>query len=249
MGDAARNSSRTQFRIRDLIVAIFAAALSMAVFVQWIIPAREAARRNACQTKMKALGVGLINYESAFGAFPHAAPSCTTDAWHSTGIENGQICVGPSWSVPITGVHGKRLHLQSCGLEKSAFQALIRGLNLGVSNVGDHVPNFLLCPSSPVASALHESAVTQLDNLAKGNYAVCVGSSTYLHSIENNPLVDSRLSVQYLDRKFRDIVRTRGICTLRMIRGWQNKYDSRASAAMGLWHVCSWPGHEGLRGL
>ncbi|MFC1758183.1 DUF1559 domain-containing protein [Planctomycetota bacterium] len=45
-----------------------------------IIPARVAARRDACQAKMKAVGLGLNGYDESFRAYPVAAPSCTTDA-------------------------------------------------------------------------------------------------------------------------------------------------------------------------
>ena len=216
-----------QFRMRDLLVLLFVAAVTTSLFVQWIIPAREAARRDACQAKMKAVAVGLNSYADAFRAYPMAAPSCTTDAWHSTGIAKGQVCVGPNWAAQILGQMDEMPLAKMIG--KAVYVSEISLVDFSGAQLGDAVPEFMSCPSALKAGKLHESERTALRNLAKGNYAAPVGTATYLHSIELNKFVGERLPAEF------DPASTHGIMTIRMIAAWATKYESRATSSSGLW--------------
>ena len=53
--------------------------------------------------------------------------------------------------------------------------------------VGPVVPNNLLCPSAPVTREKHDSTITSLENLAKGNYAAVYSGWKYSQSIEGGP--------------------------------------------------------------
>ena len=213
--------------MRDLLVVLFVVAVIMALFVQAVIPAREVARRNACQSKMNAVGLGLHHYEGTFGAYPAAAPSCTTDAWHSTGIAKGQPCVGPNWAIQILG------QMEEVAMSK-AFMMVAESAEMsfvdftGVQH-GNTAPDYMFCPSARRPFAHHESKRTALRNLAKGNFAVPVGNSTYLHSIEKNRFVDERLPPTF------DPLPTRGIITIRMIPGWAIKFDYRDNVGSRIW--------------
>ena len=55
-------------------------------------------------------------------------------------------------------------------------------------------PSFMVCPAAAQPKLPHTSLHTQLENLAKGNYAACMGSGTYLEAIDGSEEVDAILN-------------------------------------------------------
>ncbi|MCA9213745.1 MAG: DUF1559 domain-containing protein [Planctomycetales bacterium] len=222
---------KPRFHMRDLLILVSAVAVFMALFVLWIEPAREEARRNTCQAKLKALGNGINGFEQAFRAYPPAAPSCTTEAWHSTSIANGQVCVGPNWAAQIAG------QMEDIPLALAVIRACDRSevssVDLKRTHYGPSAPSYMRCPTASVSNAYHESKRTGLRSMAKTNYAATLGADTYLHSIEGNSLVDMRLKTA--NSSTNEIVHSGGVLTIRMIPNWHDKFEAHRFVARGFW--------------
>jgi hypothetical protein len=54
-------------------------------------------------------------------------------------------------------------------------------------------PGFMICPTAVQPKLSHTSPHTELENLAKGNYAACMGSGTYLEGIDGSAETDAML--------------------------------------------------------
>jgi len=65
-------SSSTGFTLVELLVVIAIIGILVALLLPAIQAAREAARRSTCQSNMKQLGLGTLNYESTRKRFPYA---------------------------------------------------------------------------------------------------------------------------------------------------------------------------------
>ncbi|MEZ6117024.1 MAG: DUF1559 domain-containing protein [Pirellulaceae bacterium] len=146
-----------------------------------------------------------------YGSFPVAALSCQDSSWISTGIENGNTCQGPNWAQQLLGFMSEPVaYLQMIKCMEDFYSAC-DDCDSGKLNVNSQTPQFMVCPSSVVAPKLHESPVTALENLSKGNYAATLGSGFYNQSIELNRFVDTQLGAG-LDaaKKTRGVIVVRG---------------------------------------
>lgn len=61
---------RAGFTVVELLVVIAVIAMLVALLIPAVQAARESARRTSCMNRMRQLGLGLLNYESAVGHFP-----------------------------------------------------------------------------------------------------------------------------------------------------------------------------------
>lgn len=69
----ASTTSRRGFTLVELLVVIAIIGVLVALLLPAVQAAREAARRMNCQSNMKNIGLGCLNYESAMGALPPGA--------------------------------------------------------------------------------------------------------------------------------------------------------------------------------
>lgn len=67
---------RQAFTLVELLVVISIIGILMALLLPAVTGARSAARRTQCQSKMRQIGLAILNYESTRQAFP---PATTTD--------------------------------------------------------------------------------------------------------------------------------------------------------------------------
>jgi prepilin-type N-terminal cleavage/methylation domain-containing protein/prepilin-type processing-associated H-X9-DG protein len=77
------NKPRRAFTLVELIVSIAITGILMGLLLPAVQVVREAARRARCQSNIKNMGLGLLNYESGHAAFPHGSSFKNHHSWGS----------------------------------------------------------------------------------------------------------------------------------------------------------------------
>jgi prepilin-type N-terminal cleavage/methylation domain-containing protein/prepilin-type processing-associated H-X9-DG protein len=122
------------FTLVELLVVIAIIAILVGLLLPAVQKIREAAARAKCQNNLKQIALGVLNFESVYGRFPHGAGVCCTPT-------------GPNWAVEIFPF-AEQQNLADA-LDLSAPQGLRNAANAAA--VQRTVPLFI-CPSDPAAA-------------------------------------------------------------------------------------------------
>ncbi len=76
--------ARRAFTLIELLVVIAIVGVLAGLLLPAIQSAREAARRMTCSSKMRQLGIAMLNYENTFKIFPHNYNQVGDEIWQAT---------------------------------------------------------------------------------------------------------------------------------------------------------------------
>jgi prepilin-type N-terminal cleavage/methylation domain-containing protein len=190
------------FTLVELLVVIAIIGVLIALLLPAIQAAREAARRQQCQSNLRQVSLGLLNYESSKGAFP--------SAFDFTAGENpadlADTRIGPNWAVRLLPFIEQAPLFARVDLRTTAFIS-----HANNAQVREAVVPSLRCPSDSFAETMLEIGNPARGGSlwARGNYAVSAG---------NGPLLRNSLSISqtrgiwgpdspgWLDRRFRGVM-------------------------------------------
>ena len=215
--------SSHHFTLRDLVLLGVLFLTGGTLTTVWMRRETEASRQAACADKLRRLARACQEHESIYGAFPVAMPNFSTDQpWASTSRKNGVDVAGPNWAVQLLGALGEHesgREVSSCLAEH--WNAADECPQYGKLHVGQFratgPPPFFSCPAALPAKLPHESALTGFTNLAKGNYAACVGAGTYVESLDCSYPVATILRSPFLPATQKQTRRLSGVITVQII--------------------------------
>jgi type II secretory pathway pseudopilin PulG len=170
------------------LVVIAVIGVLVALLLPAVQQAREAARRTECKNKLKQLGLALHNYNSSTGVFP---PGTVNGAGDDVNGHNGNETqgIGGPWICFLLPYIDNAPLYANFSLIANTEPEVVDWFGNGAfaaTPIGNtHLP-IMDCPSHPFSGELMADG-TNMEDLARGNYAACYGNNGYTIAITSSP--------------------------------------------------------------
>ncbi len=197
MPNSKRSRRLRGFTLIELLVVIAIIAILIALLLPAVQQAREAARRTECKNKLKQLGLALHNYHDTFRVFPPGTVNGRTGTG-ATGPDNpnganggGAFAIGGPWIcflLPYLDQSPLYANFERIVRERPEVVDWFGNGTYAATPIGNEHLTIMDCPSHPTCDEKLDNG-TNMEHLARGNYAACYGKGRYGQVHTNNAAV------------------------------------------------------------